>query len=137
MLPYLIYITLKRYISSANSKVVVFCIGSQFSYLIHGKIYSCPRSHPYSLSIGKITPPKYIINNSLLPTVENIKDLGVPFSNTLSFNIHILSACRKCYCVINQIFRIVNCIVSLLSSMLAQYGVLVSIKKLSFPTVIV
>ena len=40
------------------------------------------------LSIGKITPLYY----SLLITVENIKDLGISFSNTLSFNIHKLSA---------------------------------------------
>ena len=43
-------------------------------------------THKYVvLSIGKIAPRKYILNDALQPTVENIKDLGVSFSNTLSF----------------------------------------------------
>ena len=52
-------------------------------------IYKCA-----VLSIGKITPPKYILRNYLLHTVKYI---GVYFTNTLSFNIHIISGCRKCY----------------------------------------
>ena len=50
--------------------------------------------------------PKYILNNALLHTVEHIKDLGVSFSNTLSFNIHLISAYHRCYYVVNHLFRI-------------------------------
>ena len=58
------------------------------------------------MTIGKICPASYSIDNSLLPNVFCYKDFGVSFDNSLSFDSHISIICSKCYNIINQLFRI-------------------------------
>ena len=41
------------------------------------------------MTLGKVTPSKYIINNNQLENVIFYKDLGIIFENNLLFNKHI------------------------------------------------
>ena len=58
------------------------------------------------LTLGKISPPIYILNDNHLPIVDHITDLGISFNNLLSFDMHFINICRKSYALVNQIFRI-------------------------------
>ena len=41
------------------------------------------------MTLGKVTPSKYFINNIQLENVTFYKDLGIIFENNLLFNKHI------------------------------------------------
>ena len=49
------------------------------------------------MTLVKVTPPKYFINNIQLENVTFYKDLGIIFENNLLFNKHILNAYTS-YC---------------------------------------
>ena len=47
------------------------------------------------MTLGKVTPSKYFINNIQLENVTFYKDLGIIFENNLLFNKHIDYICKK------------------------------------------
>ena len=62
------------------------------------------------MTLGKVTPPKYFINNIQLENVTFYKDLGIIFENNLLFNIykHIDYICKKAYFSLNSICRCIT-----------------------------
>ena len=52
------------------------------------------------MTLGKVTPPKYFINNIQLENVLKI----TKFENNLLFNKHIDYICKKAYFSLNSIF---------------------------------
>ena len=57
------------------------------------------------MTLGKVTPSIYFINNIQLENVNFFKDLGIIFENNLLFNKHIDYICKKAYFSLNYIFR--------------------------------
>ena len=55
------------------------------------------------MTLGKVTPSKYFINNIQLENVTFYKDLGIIFENNLLFNKHIDYICKKAYFSLNSI----------------------------------
>ena len=47
----------------------------------------------------------YNLNGHTLPIQSNFKDLGITFSDNMSFNIHINNICNKAYLIINRLFK--------------------------------
>ena len=47
------------------------------------------------MTLGKVTPSTYFINNIQLENVTFYKDLGIKFENNLLFNKHIDYICKK------------------------------------------
>ena len=60
------------------------------------------------MTLGKVTPSKYFINNIQLENVTFYKDLGIIFENNLLFNKHIDYICKKAYFSLNSIFRCIT-----------------------------
>ena len=60
------------------------------------------------MTLGKVTPSKYFINNIQLENVTFYKDFGIIFENTLLFNKHIDYICKKDYFSLNSMFRYIN-----------------------------
>ena len=58
------------------------------------------------MAIDKNVSDSFLSDNHLLPNVFCYKDLGVSLDNYLPFDSHISVICRKCYYIINQLFRI-------------------------------
>ena len=56
------------------------------------------------MTLGKVTPSKYFINNIQLENVTFYKDLRIIFENNLLFNKHIDYICKKAYFSLNSIF---------------------------------
>ena len=50
------------------------------------------------MTLGKVTPSTYFINNIQLENVIFYKDLKIIFENNLLFNKHIDYICKKAYC---------------------------------------
>ena len=57
------------------------------------------------MTLGKVTPSTYFINNIQLENVTFYKDLGIIFENNLLFNKHIDYICKQSYFSLNSIFR--------------------------------
>ena len=55
------------------------------------------------MTLGKVTPSKYFINNIKLENVIFYKDLGNIFENN-----HINYICKKAYFSLNSIFRCIT-----------------------------
>ena len=47
------------------------------------------------MTLGKVTPSKYFINNIQLENITFYKDLGILFENNILFNIYIDYICKK------------------------------------------
>ena len=47
----------------------------------------------------------YNLNGYNIPIQYSVKDLGITFSDNMSFNIHINNICNKSYLIINILFR--------------------------------
>ena len=60
------------------------------------------------MTLGKVTPSKYFINNIQLVNVTFYKDLEIIFENNLLFNKHIDYICKKAYFSLNSIFRCIT-----------------------------
>ena len=60
------------------------------------------------MTLGKVTPSKYFINNIKLENVTFYIDLGIIFENNLLFNKHIDYICKKAYFSLNSIFRCIT-----------------------------
>ena len=60
------------------------------------------------MTLGKVTPSKYFINNIQLENVTFYKDLGIIFENNLLFNKHIDYICKKAYYSLNSILRCIT-----------------------------
>ena len=60
------------------------------------------------MTLGKVTPSTYFINNIQLENVSFYKDLGIIFENNLLFNKHIDYICKKAYFSLNLIFRCIT-----------------------------
>ena len=60
------------------------------------------------MTLGKVTPSKYFINNIQLENVTFDKYLGIIFENNLLFIKHIDYICKKAYFSLNSIFRFIT-----------------------------
>ena len=60
------------------------------------------------MTLGKVTPSKYFINNIQLENVIFYKDLEITFENNFVFNKHIDYICKKAYFSLNSIFRCIT-----------------------------
>ena len=60
------------------------------------------------MTLGKVTPLQYFINNIQLGNVTFYKDLGIIFENNLLFNKHIDYICKKSYFSLYSIFRCIT-----------------------------
>ena len=60
------------------------------------------------MTLGKVNPSKYFINNIQLENVTFYKYLGIIFENNLLFNKHIDYICKKAYFSLNSIFRFIT-----------------------------
>ena len=60
------------------------------------------------MTLGKVTPSTYFINNIQLENVTFYKDLGIIFENKLLFNIRIDYICKKAYFYLNSICICIN-----------------------------
>ena len=60
------------------------------------------------MTLGKVTPSKYFINNIQLEHVTFYKDLGIIFENNLLFNKPIDNICKKDYFSLNSICRCIT-----------------------------
>ena len=60
------------------------------------------------MTLGKVTPSKYFINNIQLENDTFYKDLGIIYENNLLFNKHIDYICKKAYFSLNSIFRCIT-----------------------------
>ena len=67
------------------------------------------------MTLGKVTPSKYFINNIKLENVTFYKDLGIIFENNLLFNKHIDYICKK------LIFLLIQFVDALLQNPLEHY----------------
>ena len=58
------------------------------------------------MRVGNMFPAHvYNLNGYTLPIQSSFKDLGITFSDNMSFNIHINNICNKAYLIINRLFR--------------------------------
>ena len=58
------------------------------------------------MRIGNMFPAHvYNLNGHTLPIQSSFKDVGITFSDNMSFNIHINNICNKAYLIINRLFR--------------------------------
>ena len=60
------------------------------------------------MTLGKVTPSKYVINNIQLENVNFYKYLGIIFENNILFNKHINYIYKKAYFSLNSIFRCIT-----------------------------
>ena len=58
------------------------------------------------MRVGNMFPAHvYNLNGHTLPIQSSFKDVGITFSDNMSFNIHINNICNKSYLIINRLFR--------------------------------
>ena len=58
------------------------------------------------MTLGKVTPSKYLMNNIQLENINFYKYLGIIFKNRLLFNTNIDYICKKVYFTLNSIYRL-------------------------------
>ena len=60
------------------------------------------------MTLVKVIPSTYFINNIQIENVTFYKYLGIIFENNLLFNKHIDYICKKAYFSLNIIFRCIT-----------------------------